>query len=291
MAIIQETLDRINRIYQQGINSKIDQDLLLDYTRRFYEHISAISFETAEHSNADKASIAKQQKVKNDIDEQSVTEMTVNTDMENTVPEETTEEPVKVIPAGENNAEADIKIPFTDDLPGHGETPEEAPISDEERLEESLMLQSRNISFEPPHPAEETPLFLSGGIEEDQAEENVLPPQDIPVEEPASQQKDEGPALADYAKIFNFPTAIPTATTADIRKNIGINDKYLFLNELFNSDKSAYEKALDHINKTAQYADAVDWVKDHPAITYKWHDDDDTVLDFYEVLRKHFNDK
>src|SRR5690606_13158324 len=34
----------------------------------------------------------------------------------------------------------------------------------------------------------------------------------------------------------------------DIRTHIGINDKYLFINELFSGDKAAYDDAIKHLN-------------------------------------------
>lgn len=303
MESVQEILGKINRIYQKGIISKIDQDLILDYTRRFYEQISTIELNHSEFPAIEGTTSVANRENRNDhpddTNEEPVIETAVNTDSDNTEPEETIEQHrAKIIPEDDRNEEAGIDTretavdePSATGLTEPDEVPDEASLSDEEQLEESLMLQSLNISFEPPHPAEESPLFLQDGIEEDKAEENVLPPQTIPVDHPTPQQKEEEPVLSDYAKIFNFSSAAPAAATSDIRKKIGINDKYLFLNELFNSDKPAYEKALDYINKITQYPDAVDWVKDSPAMTYKWQDDDDTVLDFYEVLRKHFNDR
>lgn len=303
MENIQELLDKITRIYQQGISSKIDQDLLLDYTRKFYEEISAIDL------NISAFPIHKAPETNNETSTDAhIYDTTVRPilvaqtteDVENTVHEEVTEQPAEIVPENANNEEAEIETGASEITESvaeelsekEEEITEDTTFSDEEQLEENLMQQQRNISFEPPHPSEENPLLLFEGIEEDLAEENVLPPQTIPVDNVAPQQKEEEPVVSDYAKIFNFSTATPNrTTTADIRKKIGINDKYLFLNELFNSNKPAYEKALDQINSISQYPEAVDWVKDNPAMTYKWHDDDDTVLDFYEVLRKHFKDR
>lgn len=307
MENIQEILDNINRIYQQGINSKIDRDLLLDYTRKFYELISDLKPVPAAITAAHMMTVHPQpaNEDEDEVNEATVMESMPDTDLESDspveeeVPEVSETQPTnndsEVPETDEDEGPEEVVIAdekdVIDDIPAETIT-EEVPISDEAQLEESLLQQQRNISFEPPHLAEDSPLFLADGIEEEQAEDNVLPPQSIPVDNPEPLTKEEGPVVTDYAKIFNFATATPNrTTTADIRKKIGINDKYLFLNELFNSDKPAYEKALDHINTISQYPDAVDWVKDNPAVNYKWHDDDDTVLDFYEVLRKHFNDR
>lgn len=300
---IQEILDSINRICATGIRSKIDKDLLLDYTRRFYEQI--LNVDTSPVISPANEEAPQENQLSEDNNLQTDEPSELNSENTPSFQELSSEIPVLLEDSTENHLvnqedrteidqpnEVVPEIAETNEPTEHEEIfEEEEQLSDEAQIEESLLQQQRNISFEPPHPAEESPLFASEGIEEDPAEENVLPPKNIPVEKPIAQPKEDAPTLTDYAKIFNFSATSSKPMTADIRKKIGINDKYLFLNELFNSDKSAYEKALDHINTIGEYPDAVDWVKDNPAVNYKWHDDDDTVLDFYEVLRKHFNNK
>lgn len=75
----------------------------------------------------------------------------------------------------------------------------------------------------------------------------------------------------------------------DIRNAIGLNDKYLFLNELFNNDKDAYDGAISQINNMEQYEDAKQWVDQHLKQDMKWDMSDNTVATFYGLLEKHFN--
>ena len=77
----------------------------------------------------------------------------------------------------------------------------------------------------------------------------------------------------------------------DIRSSIGINDKYLFLNELFNNHKSNYEETLDKLNSFHNYDEAVDWIKIKVAAQNRWDMDDATVASFYALLAKHFSVK
>lgn len=163
-----------------------------------------------------------------------------------------------------------------------GFEPKEDPYS-EQKLEEKLYFNESNISFEPPHPAEEEPFFPEEGIEEEQPEENAVPLQSIPV--PLTGED----VLSDYAQIFNYASKPKDPTLGDIRKLISINDKYLFLNELFNSQKKAYEETLDKLNTLHEYKEAVTWIKNEIAPPYKWYEDDETVLDFYDVLARHFS--
>lgn len=89
------------------------------------------------------------------------------------------------------------------------------------------------------------------------------------------------------------PLSIPRATSAnaDIRKEIGINDKYLFISELFGNMKDAYDKVLSELNGIASYDDAVDYLDENVHEKHRWEEDNDTVQSFYGVLNRFFSKK
>jgi hypothetical protein len=74
---------------------------------------------------------------------------------------------------------------------------------------------------------------------------------------------------------------------ADIRKLIGINDKYQFISELFGNDKETYEIVLTRLNKFGSYADAVTWM-DEVHTENRWDDEHPTVISFYDVMSQFF---
>jgi hypothetical protein len=76
-------------------------------------------------------------------------------------------------------------------------------------------------------------------------------------------------------------------TEADIRKLIGINDKYQFISELFGNDKETYEIVLTRLNKLGSYADAVTWM-DEVHTENRWDDEHPTVISFYDVMSQFF---
>lgn len=86
---------------------------------------------------------------------------------------------------------------------------------------------------------------------------------------------------------------VETATIAntDIRKHIGINDKYQFISELFGNDKDAYERVLDNVNKSDSYTSAVEWLDEHAHTQYGWQDEQFAVQSFYDTLSKFFASK
>src|SRR5438552_18217821 len=47
----------------------------------------------------------------------------------------------------------------------------------------------------------------------------------------------------------------------DLRKAIGINDQYLFINELFRGEQTMYERSIKTINGFNIYAEAELWIK------------------------------
>jgi hypothetical protein len=74
----------------------------------------------------------------------------------------------------------------------------------------------------------------------------------------------------------------------DIRKSIGINDKYQFISELFSNDKETYENVLDNINKARSYQQAIDWLDEHAHSSNAWDDDMPVVQSFYSVVSNFF---
>lgn len=74
----------------------------------------------------------------------------------------------------------------------------------------------------------------------------------------------------------------------DIRTLIGINDKYLFLSELFGEDKVAYDAAIKHLNTFNSLAEATNWVKAELHQKYQWDKESETVQSFYNLLSSCF---
>lgn len=74
----------------------------------------------------------------------------------------------------------------------------------------------------------------------------------------------------------------------DFRSQIGFNDRYLFLNELFHNDKEMYETFISKINNTNNHEDAKQWISDEVAQHLNWAKDDVTVQSFYALVDKYF---
>jgi hypothetical protein len=75
----------------------------------------------------------------------------------------------------------------------------------------------------------------------------------------------------------------------DLRKAIGINDKFLFLNELFNGDEAAYERSIKTINNFRVLQEAEYWINRELKLRLGWNDTRDTVQHFYQLVRRRFS--
>lgn len=94
---------------------------------------------------------------------------------------------------------------------------------------------------------------------------------------------------ANYAEPEEKEIPQPRITAyPDIRRSIGINDKYQFISELFSNDKNAYEQVMDKINTCHTEEEAVAWVQREVATEFQWGEDDEAVQYFYTTLNDYF---
>jgi len=70
----------------------------------------------------------------------------------------------------------------------------------------------------------------------------------------------------------------------DIRKGIGLNDGFRYLRELFGGDSEKMNKVLNSLNNLDSFESAVSYLQS----TLNWNSEDPVVVDFMNVLEKHF---
>ena len=74
----------------------------------------------------------------------------------------------------------------------------------------------------------------------------------------------------------------------DLKKAIGINDKFLFINELFRGDDIMYERSIKTINSFAIYAEAEYWIKRELKLKLGWNDRNEVVKQFDQLIKRRF---
>jgi hypothetical protein len=75
----------------------------------------------------------------------------------------------------------------------------------------------------------------------------------------------------------------------DLRKAIGINDKFVFLNELFNGDEAMYERSIKTINNFHVLQEAEYWINRELKLRLGWNDTKEAVQHFYQLVRRRFS--
>lgn len=75
----------------------------------------------------------------------------------------------------------------------------------------------------------------------------------------------------------------------DLRKGIGINDQYLFINELFRGDQTMYDRSIKTINSFNIYGEAELWIKRELKLKLGWNENSPTSRLFDQLVRRRFS--
>jgi hypothetical protein len=75
----------------------------------------------------------------------------------------------------------------------------------------------------------------------------------------------------------------------DLRKAIGINDRYLFINELFRGDEVMYERSIKTINSFRMFPEAEYWIERELKVKLGWEEHKATTRHFYQLVKRRFS--
>jgi hypothetical protein len=75
----------------------------------------------------------------------------------------------------------------------------------------------------------------------------------------------------------------------DLRKAVGINDRFLFINELFRGDENMYERCIKTINSFNIFPEAEYWITRELKVKLGWNNDSPTVQHFDQLVKRRFS--
>ena len=78
------------------------------------------------------------------------------------------------------------------------------------------------------------------------------------------------------------------APIKDLRKGIGVNDRFLFIKELFRGDDVMYERSIKTINGFAILPEAEYWIRRELKLKLAWNDQDAVVKQFDQIIKRRF---
>ena len=172
-----------------------------------------------------------------------------------------------------------MELDFDEEL--DGDLPEEAPaeIADEVPAEAPAEIAEETPAEAPVEIAEEAP--AEPEVELDLFGEPVLR---VNEKLGAGRSRSVGEKMEQKEA---WRTAMPGAAVKDVRSAISLNDRVLFIRELFGGDAGLFQKAVDDINAMGSLDEMVAYVNErHPG----WDLDSDTVYRLMMAVRRKLSD-
>lgn len=119
--------------------------------------------------------------------------------------------------------------------------------------------------------------------------ELVYEPEVEHVVEPEEEQVPEEDMVKDKTTLLQEPkekilTNIKMQTVDDIMIAIGLNDRFLFIRELFNNDADFFKSTIDTLNVMDSWRSAGDYLSEN----FSWDPEDPTLTLFLSVVKRRF---
>lgn len=94
--------------------------------------------------------------------------------------------------------------------------------------------------------------------------------------------------LSGQTNTRNIASHFSQQTVSDLKSIISLNDKLLFVRDLFNGYSLAYSEAIELVNRLDNYEAAESFLQQNYALKNKWAEKQDTVDKFFAVLRRRY---
>jgi hypothetical protein len=98
-------------------------------------------------------------------------------------------------------------------------------------------------------------------------------------------------SLNDKLKVDNQDLAalLKESPLHDLKKAIGINDRFVFINELFRGDEAMYERSIKTINNFRIYQEAEYWMVRELKVKLAWDEEKEITRHFYQLVKRRFS--
>jgi hypothetical protein len=82
--------------------------------------------------------------------------------------------------------------------------------------------------------------------------------------------------------VYNLSSRLQTKPITNIQNAIGLNDKFLFINELFDGDADKYNGTIETLNKATHFNEAYHFLVEN----FKWDMDSELVQKILDLIRR-----
>ena len=140
--------------------------------------------------------------------------------------------------------------------------------------------------------------FLTPGRQEDTKDWILDPLNEIPTLSHQENVRDlndvigsNGSSLNDKLKgnVMELAASLKESPIRELKKAIGVNDRHIFINELFRGDEPMYERSIKTINNFRILPEAEYWMERELKIKLGWDDSREITKHFYQLVRRRFS--
>ena len=167
----------------------------------------------------------------------------------------------------------------------------QAPVVEESKTPE-FVAEEPIVSRSEPIPALKDVEMDEPVISPPVADRPIFTPEAVPVKPVEQPIAATNPArsLNDLLAKTNAQGDEPVkAPIADLKQAINLNEKLLFIKDLFKGYNLAYSEAIDIVNKMNSFEAANNFLQSNYSLKYDWASKQATVDQFYELLNRRFS--
>lgn len=118
---------------------------------------------------------------------------------------------------------------------------------------------------------------------------DTRPPEQLPGQTSLIDAIEEAMPKDEKAEVSKTKAGARKSRGTDLAKSISLDHKFWFTAELFNGDRSAYDKAMEQLGAAADLAEARRFVEKEVQAKLKKPADPEALATFKELLERHFS--
>jgi hypothetical protein len=89
--------------------------------------------------------------------------------------------------------------------------------------------------------------------------------------------------------VSDLKSALNDTPVRDLKKAIGVNDRYVFINQLFRGDEVMYERSIKTINGFRILPEAEYWMERELKVKLGWDENREITRHFYQLVKRRFS--
>ncbi len=163
--------------------------------------------------------------------------------------------------------------------------------ADDEEIAEDIDIENEELIINEQAEDEE---LINESIDDELRIHDDIIPEELPAEEPKAVE----PPVKEVDEVFTINQKISAQMgnkldavllpITDLKPAITLNDKLLFIKDLFNGYSLAYSEAIDILNRFKGFEEADTFLKKNYMVKNNWDAKPETTAKFYELLKRRY---